>query len=232
VIIATGRMFRSVRPFALEAGIDAPVICYQGALVADVRSGEVLDHAPIPLDEARRAIRAIEDEGFGVNCYVDDELVVAEITPEAQYYADYQGVPVPIHAVGDLLEWLDRPPTKLVIVSEPERLDALESTLRERLEPELHVVRSLPFFLEVAAAGVSKGTGLDVVARLLDFTPERTIAFGDEQNDFELLEWAGYAVVTANAHPAVLPYADLVCPPVEQEGVAQVIEAFLGDFRA
>jgi Cof subfamily protein (haloacid dehalogenase superfamily) len=231
-VIATGRMFRSVRPFALEAGADGPVVCYQGALVSDARTGEIYSHLPIPLELARQSIRAIEEAGFGVNCYVDDELYVAEVTPEARFYADYQGVPVPIHAVGDLLEWLDRPPTKLVIVDEPARLDPLEASLRAGLAAGLHVVRSLPFFLEVAAAGVTKATGLDVCADLLGFSPERSIAFGDEQNDLELMTWAGYAVAVSNAHPHVLELADFVCPSVDEEGVAQVIEAYLGDWRA
>ena len=35
VLLVTGRMFRSVRPYALAAGITDPVVCYQGAVVAD-----------------------------------------------------------------------------------------------------------------------------------------------------------------------------------------------------
>jgi len=88
VILVTGRMFRSVRRYALEAGLDDPVVCYQGAVVAEPVSGKWLRHVPIPLELAREAIRALHDEGFGLNCYVDDELYVAEITPEARRYAD------------------------------------------------------------------------------------------------------------------------------------------------
>ena len=53
------------------------------------------------------------------------------------------------------------------------------------------------------------------------------MAFGDGENDVELLEWAGYGVAVANAHGASAPLADLVCPPADEEGVAQVIEAVL-----
>ncbi|MGZ4352628.1 MAG: HAD hydrolase family protein, partial [Gaiellaceae bacterium] len=35
VVVVTGRMFRSVRPYLLEAELHDPVICYQGAVVAD-----------------------------------------------------------------------------------------------------------------------------------------------------------------------------------------------------
>ena len=46
------------------------------------------------------------------------------MTDEARAYADFQGLP--IHPVGDLLAWLDRPPTKLVAVGDPDAMDALE----------------------------------------------------------------------------------------------------------
>ena len=47
----------------------------------------------------------------------------------------------------------------------------------------------------------------------------------------ELLESAGYAVAVANAHERVLAVADLVVPRDSEEGVAQMIEAYL-DSRA
>jgi hydroxymethylpyrimidine pyrophosphatase-like HAD family hydrolase len=78
---------------------------------------------------------------------------------------------------------------------------------------------------------VTKASGLAFVAEHLGFQAGDTIAFGDGENDVELLEWAGYAVAVANAHDRVLAVADFVCPPVQEEGVSQVIEAFL-DSRA
>jgi hydroxymethylpyrimidine pyrophosphatase-like HAD family hydrolase len=78
---------------------------------------------------------------------------------------------------------------------------------------------------------VSKGAGLAFVAERLGFTRAQTIGFGDGENDLELLEWADYGVAVANAHDAVLARADFVCPSVEEEGVAQVIEGYL-DSRA
>jgi Cof subfamily protein (haloacid dehalogenase superfamily) len=225
VLLVTGRMFRSVRPYALEADLDDPIVCYQGAAVVEPRSGRWLRHVPIPLELAREAIRALQGEGFGMNCYVDDELYVAEITPEARRYADFQHIE--LHPVGDLLQWLSEPPTKLVVIDDPDVLDRLEARLKDRFGPRLYISKSLPYFLELASPDVTKGAGLAFVAERVGFTPERTIAFGDGENDVELLEWAGYAVAVANAHEAVKAVADLVCPPVGEEGVAQVLEAYL-----
>jgi hypothetical protein len=218
-------MFRSVRPYVLQAGIDDPVVCYQGAVVADPVTGEFLRHVRVPNAVALEAIDAVVGAGFHVNCYVDDELYVAELTPEAESYAGFQHLD--IHVVGDLRAWLTGDPTKLVAVGDPDALDELEAELKQRFKDRLFISKSLPFFLEFAHPDVSKGSGLQFVADRLGFTPATTVACGDGENDRELLDWAGFGVAVANAHPDILARADLVVPPVDEEGVAALLEAYL-----
>lgn len=224
-MIVTGRMFRSVRPYALEAELDDPVVCYQGAVVADPVSGRWLRDVPIPLELAREVIAAVNEEGFGLNCYVDDQLYVAEITPEARRYADFQHLE--LHVVGNLLDWLEKPPTKLVVIEDPDVLDGLKERMSRRFGGRLYISKSLPYFLEFASPDVTKAAGLDFLAQHLGFSRERTVAFGDGENDIELVDWAGYGVGVANADERVKEVADFVCPSVDEEGVAQVLEAFL-----
>ena len=229
VLVATGRMFRSVQPYLEAAGIEEPVVCYQGAVVAEPASGRFLRHEPIPLALARETIEAVEQEGFPLNCYVDDELYVARETPESARYASVQRIPV--HAVGDLGTWLSKAPTKLVSIGEPTQLDALKRRMQARFDGRLYIAKSLPYFLEFASPEVTKGAGLRFLAEHLGFSLERTVAFGDGENDLELLDAAGYAVAVANGHRLLLERADFVCPPADEEGVARVIEAYL-DSRA
>jgi hypothetical protein len=225
VVVVTGRMFRSVRPYLEQAGLDEPVVCYQGAVVAEPTTGRFLRHVPIPLELAREAIDAVQQRGFTLNCYVDDELYVAAVTEGARAYADFQNLR--LHVVGDLLGWLERPPTKLVVVDDPATLDDLKPELLAHFDGRLFIAKSLPYFLELASPEVSKGSGMTFVAELLGFTPERTVAFGDGENDFELLDWAGYAVAVENAHELLKARANLIVPGPAEEGVAQTIEAYL-----
>jgi Cof subfamily protein (haloacid dehalogenase superfamily) len=218
-------MFRAVRPYLEQAGLDDLVVCYQGAVVAEPATGEFLLHVPIPLAAAREAMDAVLAAGFHLNCYVDDLLYVAEVTPEARRYADFQHLE--IHAVGDLRDWLERDPTKLVAVGDPDGLDELEAELEPRFAGRLFISKSLPFFLEFAHPDVSKGSGLSFVAERLGFRSEETVACGDGENDRELLDWAGFGVAVANAHEDVLERADLVVPSVQDEGVADLLEAYL-----
>ncbi len=216
-------MFQAVRPYLTGP---EPVVCYQGAAVVDPASGEFLRHVRIPLGLAREAIGAIVESGHGLNCYVDDELYVARVTPEAESYATFQHIE--LHVVGPLLDWLDREPTKLVVVGVPEELDRLGDRRCARASRGDCSSRSR------CRSSSSSRTRTSRRARDSSSSPDRlgftragTVAFGDGENDIELVEWAGFAVAVGNAHPAVKERADLVCPSAEEEGVAQVIEAFL-----
>ncbi|MGZ8708135.1 MAG: Cof-type HAD-IIB family hydrolase [Gaiellaceae bacterium] len=224
-LIATGRMYRSALPFARAAGIEEPLVCYQGAAVVDPVTGDWLLHEPIPVELAREAIAAVQSEGFGLNCYVHDELYVAETTEHSRAYAEFQHLPVT--PVGDLLAWLEQPPTKLVVVAEPVELDALRPRLIEQFGARLFIAKSLPYFLELASPRISKGTGLAFVAEHLGLDVSGTVAFGDGENDFELLQTAGYGVAVENGHEELKARADWLCPGPEEEGVAQVLEALL-----
>jgi Cof subfamily protein (haloacid dehalogenase superfamily) len=226
-VIVTGRMYRSAKRYLDDLGLSGPIVCYQGAVVADAE-GHFLRHVPIPLEPAREAIAAIVAGGHHLNVYVDDELYVSEVTPEARAYADFQDLP--IHPVGDVLAWLDTPPTKLVAVGERHVMDELEIDLKERFDGRLYISKSLPEFLELAAPGVTKAEGLAFAAELLGVNLSRIVAFGDGENDVELVRAVGYGVAVANAHERVLEAADFVCPRDRDEGVAQVLEAFL-DWR-
>ena len=228
VVVVTGRMVQSLRRALDPVVLHDPAICYQGAVVTD-GDWNWLRHEPIPLALAREAIAAVGEEGYEPNVYVDDELYVASETEAARNYAGFQHIE--FHVVGDLLTWLPAEPTKLVCVGDPTALDGLEVRLKERFGGRLYISKSLPYFLELAAPDVTKGAGLDFLARRMGFTPAQTIAFGDGENDVELVDWAGYGIAVENAHPRVRAVASWVCPAAADEGVAQVLEALLDSKR-
>jgi hypothetical protein len=99
--------------------------------------------------------------------------------------------------------------------------------MRAQFDGRLFIAKSLPYFLEFASPDVTKGSGLAFLAERLGFMAADTVSCGDGENDVELLEWADYGVAVENAHERVLALADFVCPPCDEEGVAQVIEAYL-----
>ena len=96
MVVVTGRMVQSVQRALEPAGLDDPLICYQGAVVVD-GDGTWLRHVPIPLALAREAIAFAADEGYSPNVYVGDELFVSEVTQHAR---ELRGVPAPRDPAG------------------------------------------------------------------------------------------------------------------------------------
>ena len=223
-LIATGRMFVSARRVAERLGIQRPIVCYQGAMVGDPGTGEILVHRPIEAPLAREILSAMpEEHARRSNLYVDDELNVWEENEATLRYAQVAGVPM--HVVGDTTKWLERPTTKIVTVGTPATMDVLRDAMQPVFGSRAFVAKSLPYFLEFAAPGVSKASGHALVADLLGFTAEQAIAVGDAENDREMLEWASLGVAVANADERLIGEADAVIPSVHDDGVAQLLEA-------
>ena len=59
---------------------------------------------------------------------------------------------------------------------------------------------------------------MDFLAAHLGFTKAETIAFGDGENDLELVEWPSYGIAVANAHERVKALARWVCPSADGGG--------------
>lgn len=225
VTLATGRMFCSALPYAQELGINVPLVTYQGALVKEAGTGEVLLHRPVPLDLARETVAWVKKLGYHINVYLDDKLYVEKMTPEAENYMKISGIPA--HPIGNMLDFLQEDPTKVLFVGGVKELDQLEAEMRQHFGSSLHICKSKPHFLEISHPEATKGHALATLARLWGFTPEQLIAIGDAPNDLEMLDYAGLGVVMGNASPEVKAKADYVAPSNEEDGVAQVIAKFI-----
>jgi hypothetical protein len=80
---------------------------------------------------------------------------------------------------------------------------------------------------DLGSAAASKGAAAGWLCQRLGIDPRDTAAFGDGDNDLELLAFAGRAVAMANATPRALAVADLVAPSNQEDGVARVLHAWL-----
>ncbi len=224
-VICTGRMLQSARPMAARLGIDGGlIVCYQGALVADLGSGEWLLHRPVSREVAADVVRHARDIGRHLNVYVDDQLYVEELDEWARRYAEY--AEVDINAVDDLLQVVTRrSPTKLVMTTEPDDAEALTPELQRRWQGRLVVTRSQLPYIEITDVDATKSRALEFLCARLGLRRERAVACGDGLNDIDMLRWAGLGVAMAQAAPAVLEAADLVVGQDELGGLFERLAA-------
>lgn len=75
--------------------------------------------------------------------------------------------------------------------------------------------------LEIRATEATKGAALRRIRDGLGVEPQDTVAFGDQENDADLLAEAGIAVAMTNAHPTLHRLAHEVCPRNDEDGVAR-----------
>ncbi|MGE5508246.1 MAG: Cof-type HAD-IIB family hydrolase [Chitinophagales bacterium] len=227
VVLATGRMFRSALPYALELGVTLPLISYNGALVRDP-AGETLAHQPVPLDLAHSVIRLCAQEDLTLNLYLDDDLFVARRTPEVAHYEEIAGLPA--QEVGDLAGFLARrggEPTKLLIVAAPEKAEELAARLGELHRGVLNVMRSRPRFVEIVREGVDKWWAVLAIAERLGVAPGEIMAMGDSRNDLLMLERAALSVTVPHAPGYLKAAADYVTEKDDGLGVAEALERFV-----
>lgn len=224
--LVTGRMFAAARPFAQAIGIDGPIVCYQGAAIYVVGTGERLAHTPVARDVTERVFKAAAADGVRAMGYFDDKLYVEADDKYTQEYVALARVKP--HIVPSLIEFFEtRQSTKLNCVTDLEKADAYVARLKALIGEAGYVTRSQPQFVEVVNPNVDKGRSLEIVARYYNTSADETLAIGDSWNDVPLLAAAGTAVAMGTAPPELLAKADAVVGGVETDGVAEALERFV-----
>ena len=225
ITLSTGRMYRSALPYARELEIDLPIITYQGALVKNPGSGETLAHYPLSLEYARKIISRVKSLGYHINIYINDTLYIEKRTPHSDRYEKISGIAS--QPVGDLLNFLQEDPTKLLISAEEYQLDQLSEEFAKEFGKNVHITKSKPYFLEFSHPLATKGHALSVLAEKYGVLREEVIAIGDSYNDLEMIDYAGLGVLVGNARQELKKHADYVTVAPSGDGVAEVIEKFI-----
>lgn len=227
VTIATGRSFKSAVEATIELDLNSPIASFQGAHLADPRTGEVLWHRPLTADLTLRALGSLNGWDGGVMAFIGDDVYVSHLTDWSSSYSSRQDVRV--HEVGSLASVADKLPTRLVVVGDETRIEGLETDLLAELGGVLHITRSLPYFCEILHPLGGKHRALEALCGRLGVKQEETLAFGNGYNDVHMLEWAGMGVAVGDAVPQAAAAADMISPSAEEEGPAQVLEQLLAD---
>lgn len=224
LVLVTARPPRFVKLLAEELGLRGVAICCNGALVYDIASGAMLEHAPLASADACALVVALR-EAF------------SEITFGVERGLDYGCEPAYLalgslsQPQGDLLAeaiaLCDQPVTKLIARHPRRAADELFPTALRLAGDRAVVTYSSPRFLEFSANGVDKASALARYCERLGVTRAEVVAFGDMPNDVPMLRWAGRGVAVANAHPDALAAADAMTASNMDDGVAQYLDSLL-----
>ncbi len=227
-VLATGRPPRWIAPVVEELGYAPMAVCANGAVLYDSATDRVLSAAVLEADELAWLAEVASSvlPGCGLAAERVGERAHDAATPQFVSAPGYE------HA------WLNPDNTELAeheVVGEPAikllvRLPGATSReMAEALVPKLHGLVDVTYstthgLIEISAAGVTKASGLQEMARLLGVPHETLVAFGDMPNDIPMLSMARHGVAMENAHPDAKSVADEVTATNVEDGVARVLE--------
>jgi hydroxymethylpyrimidine pyrophosphatase-like HAD family hydrolase len=244
IVIATGRRQAYAMPLIAQVGLseESVMISSNGAVVRGF-DGELLDRRFLPLETARRLCVALrgyqtmvftfDREGVGALAIENLQQLHARVARWVEANRPYLAEIQPMERAFDGGE----EPIQGMICGTVEEMKEAERQLlltdvaadiamhrTEYAERDLSILDLLP-------PGCSKGAALDSLAQIRGLNRNQIMAIGDNLNDVEMLEYAGRAVVMANASEELLAMAQErsweLTASNDDDGVALAVEEVL-----
>ena len=226
IFFITGRPPRWMPEIKEAFGI-GKAICGNGAMLYDLHNDKVLEEwlieVDVQLEAVKRLRRAIPEISFAIeshNYFHREKIYI----PRWDVGLDNVGV----HQIEEVIK---SPALKVLARCSQQELtsDEMLAIAKVELDGLATVTHSNPHdsLLEISALGVSKGETLAMMAARIGIGAQDCVAFGDNPNDFSMLQWAGRSYAMIDGHHAGPANAKDVAPPHNQDGVAIVIEKLL-----
>lgn len=215
---------RDALDLAAHGGI---LMAYNGGLIVEAGTGAVLASTTMAQAQARDVLRALE--ALPVTPILDDGRVFY-VTDRTGYKVDFEcwNNRMTCVEVANLADFVSFAPCKLLMSVEPVLIGDTQKKIAALLPDGLTVVKTAAFYLEVIPASVNKGEGLKAACRALGISCDEAIAFGDSENDIEMLRAAGVGVAMGNASDDVKRAADRVTASNNDNGIARALGELLG----
>ena len=224
-LLATGRMYVSVKPYAERLGLDVPLVTYNGALVKGSLSGKVFYEHKMTLSTANEVLSYCREKGYYLQLYVGDQILIHTENACSRMYSKISGIQTT--AIGDALYHTDEAPYKILVMTKANEFQAVWQDFAEQFKGKLDVTSSKDNFLELMEPGINKWEAVQSVAANYGITPEEIMCIGDSNNDVKMIAKAGIGVAMGNAKDSVKNHAKIVTASNDNDGVALVIEAIL-----
>ena len=222
VSLCSQRQYPAFAHYVKELDLKATQIACGGAQLVDPVTGKDVWVRYMEESAAKELYQGLISRGEVVFLN-DDVYVYQEGRTE-----EYEGYPIPIKPVSELKDW-----GKVLQIG----CDGISEESWRWVE-SLAGVQGVRVFSEkanelkngyasIAARGVSKQRGMVEYCRMNKIKLEAVIAVGDDRNDYPMLMAAGLKVAMGNGVEELKAIADFVCPAVDKDGVATVVEKFV-----
>ncbi len=225
VAVASGRHHNNIRAFG-DLGRQDWVLSSHGSVVRHEQTGEVLLELTLPPKDVARVCGLGRENEFDLVAYHRDGAYIERATAWTDYYAQKAGWNPKI---ADFRELPEEGFQKVIWTEEPERITQFAVGVKSEFAGRLNVMVTEPELLEFIAPTANKAVGAEALTRKLGIRADEALAFGDGNNDVELLRWAGMSVAMNHGRQTALSAARLVSPVGARESAfARAVSMALG----
>ena len=226
--IATGRMTVGVNRYIQELDLHGELITFQGAIVSDIDTKEILSSTLISKDEAIRIGTYIEQKGYYYQTYYGDKFYMQYEHKLTKYYAglnkaEFVVTNEPLTKFHSKIK--DGVP-KLLVMCDEKDAPRIEHELKEEFGNDFLINSSKPFIVEIVPKLINKGKACEFVAKRHGIQMDEVICIGDSENDLKMLEVAGLSICVSSGSESVKKKVDYIAPSCDEDAVAFVIDKF------
>jgi len=235
VAIASGRPFSSLPKDVVSIPGVEYAITSNGAAIYHIPSGSRMAHYTLEPQTVEKIVEVLKDQPYACEAFVDGRgYSPAEfIADPTQFGAPaYTGkylrrTRTPVADVHAFMLEHKHELDSISIITDSSAISGHLYPLLARELPDCYLTCSADHLLEIAHRDCGKHMAVRFLADHLQLSADQFAAFGDGDNDAEMLSWVGHGIAVANASPACLAAADHVSLHFSESAVAYGIYKIL-----
>ena len=121
---------------------------------------------------------------------------------------------------------------KVAVYDPEEKIERFFDEIRNQLPSDLKVVTSGNMWMDIQNKNINKGIAIQFLQDKWKINRQECMAFGDQMNDYEMLQVVGHAYAMDNAVEPIKDIAQYCCLDNDQQGVIKTIEQYLDDLES
>lgn len=217
-VAASGRPFYSITEKLKDYNKDILIAAENGGLVVDGDKELYSNGLTIgQLKKIDQTISGIEN-AHCIYCTKNKAFIKNTSEELVKIFAEFYGQ----YEIIDTIDAIDAEVLKVATYHQVSAEQYIYPKVRH-FEKHFKVKVSANHWVDISDLDTNKGKALDVILEKYAINPENVLAFGDYNNDLEMLEKAGSSVAMANAHPHVLSCAKYQTGTNDEAGVERIL---------
>ncbi|HEB30310.1 MAG TPA: HAD family phosphatase [Spirochaetes bacterium] len=233
VIISTGRSYTSAKKFIYQVNSPDPAITYTVAVIQNHE--KIIRRITIDNELTGSLLKTFKDMGYYPIIYLTDDNKYFENLGDFKdgFLKFSAGTESNLKKINNLYDRSWDEVIRISVAAGEADIPILHSTLRKKYGRAIKTVDTYfscwNFYLfEILDKSCSKSIALDFICSMYGIDSSEVITVGDNNNDLDMIRWAGLGAVMKNGLADVLIEADYITEKSNNEnGVSEVIEKFI-----